>query len=94
MPDHLHVILVIEDETPLSQTPQRGVSTTGSARWTPNSLGSIINQFKAACTKRIRAAGYTDFAWQARFYDHIVRNETALNEIRHYIRYNPSKLSP
>ena len=93
MPDHLHLILVIEQSAPSSQTPQRGVSTTGNARWKPDTLGSIINQFKAACTNRIRKAGYTDFAWQARFYDHIIRNEIALDEIRHYIRYNPSKLA-
>ncbi|MEK7136741.1 MAG: hypothetical protein AAB853_00485 [Patescibacteria group bacterium] len=35
-------------------------------------LGLIVNQFKAASTKHIRGAGHHDFAWQARFYDHII----------------------
>ncbi|MSR86900.1 hypothetical protein EXS70_01880 [Candidatus Peribacteria bacterium] len=30
--------------------------------WKPGCLGSIINQFKTVCTKRIRAAGFVDFA--------------------------------
>ena len=52
-------------------------------------LGVIINQFKTACTKKIREAGLTDFAWQERFHDHIVRNEKDLERIQTYIRNNP-----
>ena len=59
------------------ETPHRGVSTDGlqpSYWWKPNSLGSIIGQFKSVCTKRIRKMRYRDFAWQPRFYDRIIRN--------------------
>ncbi|MCX7840424.1 MAG: hypothetical protein N2559_13375, partial [Anaerolineae bacterium] len=81
------------------ETPCRGVSTTttttttmaASAAWKSNSLGAIIGQFKSVCTKRIWRAGYRDFAWQARFYDHIIRNERALNRIRAYIANNPAR---
>jgi REP element-mobilizing transposase RayT len=31
------------------------------------------------------------FAWQARFYDHIIRNEKSLENIRTYIVGNPAK---
>ncbi len=92
MPNHVHGIVVIGDTV---ETPRRGVSTgrgvSTNANWKPNSLGSIINQFKLICTKRIWALGNSDFRWQARFYDHIVRNERELNEIRNYILGNPSK---
>ena len=101
MPNHIHGIVVIEDmearsaaEVPHlpTETPQRGVSTrSASRRWTPGSLGAIINQFKGACTKRIRAASLGEFAWQPRFYDHIIRNERSLRDIRQYIRDNPLK---
>ena len=98
MPDHLHAIIVIEDETPLSETPHRGVSTGRGdvlpGRLGPGSLGSIVGQFKSVCTKRIREGGLRDFAWQPRFYDHIIRDEVALQNIRKYIEQNPSTWSP
>jgi hypothetical protein len=53
------------------------------------SLGAIVGQIKSVCTKRIRAAGYPDFGWQPRFYDHIIRNDAALQRIQAYIVNNP-----
>lgn len=98
MPDHLHGIIVIHEsdsvETPQNvETPRRGVSTPGggSRGLQPGSLGSIIGQFKSICTKRIRAAGHPAFGWQARFYDHVIRSDESLHEIRRYIRDNPLK---
>jgi REP element-mobilizing transposase RayT len=32
-----------------------------------------------------------DFAWQARFYDHIIQDEKSLENIRTYIQRNPIK---
>ncbi len=32
-----------------------------------------------------------DFQWQSRFYEHIIRDEKALRNIRQYIRENPLK---
>jgi len=55
----------------------------------PHSIGSIIGQFKMVCTKRIHTMGYPDFAWQPRFYDHIIRDEQSLYNIRKYIMNNP-----
>ncbi len=73
------------------ETFRRNVSTAPNAptaRLHPNSLGSIIGQFKSVCTKRIWAAGFRDFAWQTRFYDHIIRDEKSLHKIREYIINN------
>lgn len=75
------------------ETSRRGVSTTtaASAEWKSNSLGAIIGQFKSVCTKRIWRAGHRDFAWQARFFDRIIRDERALGRIRAYIANNPAR---
>lgn len=73
-----------------AQTPHRGVSTNPS-RLKRNSLGSIIGQIKSICTKRSRAAGFVDFAWQERYYDEIIRDEAALDRIRQYIIDNPAR---
>jgi putative transposase len=76
------------------ETLRRGVSKPNAAAymaWKSDSLGSIIGQFKSKSTKRIRGAGYCDFAWQMRFYDHIIRDNDDLERVRRYIRENPGK---
>jgi len=84
MPNHVHMIIQIVDCSAV-ETPRRGVST-----WKPGTLGSIVNQFKSVCTKRIRSMyAESGFAWQSRFHDHIIRNDESLRLIREYIRINP-----
>ncbi len=96
MPNHLHGILLITHQIKNVETPRRGVSTpqhtktlAASKKWAANTLGSIIGQFKGKCTKRIRAQGFNEFAWQMRFFDRIIRSEEALYKARHYIASNP-----
>ncbi len=90
MPNHVHAIIVIGEIPGASvETPRRDVST--KIKWRPGVLGAIVNQFKSMCTKRIRATGCADFAWQTRFYDHIIQNEKELENIRAYILGNPLK---
>jgi hypothetical protein len=50
-----------------------------------------MGQFKSVCTKQIRTAGIQDFAWQPRFYDHIIRSEEETIRTREYIMNNPMK---
>jgi hypothetical protein len=33
--------------------------------------------------------GLSDFAWQARFHDHILRSNVSVNAVRDYIDHNP-----
>ena len=85
MPNHVHGIIEMgTDGTPRSPAE-------GRSRLVSGSLGAIIGQFKTVCTKRIRKAVRSDFGWQDRFHDHIIRDEEALQMIRWYIRTNPSK---
>ena len=49
-------------------------------------LGNIINTLKSLNTKRL---GYS--IWQDEFYDHIIRNQTDLEETSRYIVNNPLK---
>jgi putative transposase len=85
MPNHVHAIIIREETV---ETPHWGVSTTGR-NWRSGVLGAIINQYKSVCTKRIHTLGCEDFTWQARFYDHIIRDEREWNNIRMYILENP-----
>ena len=86
------IVNTFHHETFNQKTPHRGVSTGGhKLEWQANSLGSIINQIKSICTKKIWKAGYKNFAWQTRFHDRIIRNDEELNQIRYYIENNSEK---
>ncbi len=107
MPDHFHGIVTIRswDVMPRAsvETSRRDVSTTTheptlinaqpslSNHLRPRSLGAIVNQFKSVCTKHIRAAGFSDFAWQPNYYDRIIRDADAMESVRTYIKNNPVK---
>jgi len=53
-------------------------------------LSSIIRGFKSAVTTDARMIN-SDFGWQPRFYDSLIRDEESLNNIRRYIKENPRK---
>ncbi|MFY9820042.1 MAG: hypothetical protein WAM82_01590 [Thermoanaerobaculia bacterium] len=54
-------------------------------------LGSIISQFKAKVTKILRARGQTEFAWQERFHDTVLKDFKELDRVRAYILDNPRR---
>jgi REP element-mobilizing transposase RayT len=58
----------------------------------PRSLGSVIAGFKAAATARINQFRNTPGAgvWQRNYYEHVVRDERDLDEIREYLAANPA----
>jgi putative transposase len=92
MPDHVHSIIIISD---INITPPEPVvsGAVNPQKWKPGVLGSIVNQIKGVCTRRIRAEIDPQFAWQARFYDHIIRDQKSLDRIRAYIMENPRRWS-
>ena len=76
MPDHVHFILNITAQT--------------DGRPLPN----VIGRFKSYTDHCYRLNPYREFGsglWQENFYDHIIRSEQDLNEIRRYIQENPIK---
>jgi REP element-mobilizing transposase RayT len=82
MPNHIHGIIIINPSVETGHAP--------SLQHMP-SLGNVVGSFKSAVTKYARKSGYSTFAWQTRFYDHIIRNEKDLYRIRKYIYENPVK---
>jgi len=87
MPNHIHGIVVIKEETPI---PNVATHSCASLQRKPRSLGSIIAGFKSAATKRINELRHAPSfpVWQRRFYDRVIRNENELNNIRDYIYNN------
>jgi putative transposase len=94
MPNHVHGILILNkpdgeyNDRVNVETPNLGVSTTGANKnWYPGTLGVVINQYKRICTINARKIN-SEFAWQTRFYDHIIRNEDEYQRIAQYIETN------
>lgn len=103
MPNHVHGILIINkiDDLSLSEsveTRQCLVSTTiklnttiGSSRFQnqgKNTISSIVGSYKSIVTKMSRQT-HSNFAWQSRFHDHIIRNSQSFENIQNYIFENP-----
>lgn len=59
-------------------------------KWS-RSVSSVIKGFKIGVTKWCQENDHQCFAWQKSFYDHIIRNEQSLGNIRQYIRDNLMK---
>ena len=62
------------------------------------SLPDVMKRFKNLTTKRyidgVKQKGWPPFhkrVWQRNYYEHIIRNEESLHQIRHYIVNNPLK---
>jgi REP element-mobilizing transposase RayT len=101
MPDHMHGIIIInESHDHYGNARCRDVVynvSTGNEKnkfmseISPKSysLPIIIREFKSAVTRQSNKNGFNNFKWQARYYDHIIRNEKDLNRIRNYIKNNP-----
>lgn len=94
MPNHFHAIIIIgNNEFNDRRDAMHRVSTT-----TPQSankfgaqsknLASIMRGFKSAVTVAARLID-ENFKWQARFHDHIIRNDLEFGRIRKYIIENP-----
>ena len=90
IPNHVHGILILNGG---GDTNADGVGTpqqTQMAKISPksNSVSTIIRSYKSAVTKHGNRLGY-EFAWQARFHDHIIHNAQEFENIRNYIADNP-----
>jgi len=91
MPNHVHGIVII-DKPPSVETQNLASLRLPKNKFGPQSqnLASIVRGFKIGVTKYARQQQIS-FVWQARYYDHIVRNAAECDRIRQYIIENPKK---
>jgi REP element-mobilizing transposase RayT len=85
MPDHLHGIVILHSDDPAA-------TYTARNRFGPlpsGSLQSLINGYKGAVTRWARLHGRSDFAWQPRYWETIIRGPAHLRAVRRYIGNNP-----
>ena len=100
MPNHVHGIIWIgpanranvgaKNLSPLPPQPPRPSQRDASAFRSPSkTVGSIVRGFKIGVTKWVRTNKNFYTVWQRNYYEHIIRNDTALNRLRQYITDNP-----
>ncbi len=101
MPNHLHGIIIIKDhgrDVQLNVSTEDALAniipdtnaelsekTHASISPYKGSLSVIIRTFKAAVTTLCRTNGYHHLRWQSRFYDHIIRGDKDMDNVRNYI---------
>jgi REP element-mobilizing transposase RayT len=86
MPNHVHAIVVIDTDHVYSPVETRlAASPVGAHGRLPN----IVGGYKAGVSRICHAKGFSDFAWQARFHDHILRSNASVSSVRDYIDQNP-----
>ena len=91
MPNHVHGIIIIVGAT---HAGARHASPLQRQSGPPKgSLGAIVGSYKSAVSRQINQLHRTSGAkvWQRNYYEHIIRNETALNRLRQYIADNPAR---
>lgn len=97
MPNHGHGIIWIVDDgndvgalrgNAQSRAEQRSAPTKTVK---PHSLGAVVRAYKSAVTYAANTADKTrgSVLWQRNYYEHIIRNDRELNNIRWYIINNP-----
>ena len=99
MPNHVHGIVIIRENAVVgtlhatSLQPSQPQDNAKMSQISPKagSLSVVIRSYKSAVSRWAGLNGYKNFAWQPRFYDHIIRDEKSLNNIRQYIFDNPLK---
>lgn len=99
MPNHIHGIIVITDvaagtvgefaDPPPNRPPRR----PPIAIMVKNSLGHIMQTFKAAVSRQVYRDGLLPRGrriWQSGYYDRIIRDDAEWQRIADYIRDNPA----
>ena len=88
MPNHIHILLLIKDEGQ-SRTPNGQSRTpvpTDNLIRANSEYSKFVSTFKRFCNRE-----YGENIWQARSYDHIIRDQSDFDKHRKYIYENPFK---
>ena len=90
MPNHVHGIISIDNRMGRGAVPAPEHAGGETPPLQP-ALGRMVAYFKYQSTKRINEVRETpgESVWQRNYYEHVIRNESDLNQIRQYILDNP-----
>ncbi len=83
MPNHIHVLIFVSAISAI-EMPENGPSRTPVPTVQNSTVSRFVSTFKRFCNKE-----YGENIWQARSYDHIIRDQKDYEEHVNYIYYNP-----
>ena len=83
MPDHIHMIIRLDDGTVVERMTAEGQSAENRS---VNRISQIVRSIKTLTTKEIGVS-----IFQRSYYDHVIRDQCDYNECWEYIENNPRK---
>ncbi len=100
MPNHFYGIVNVKGQphgvAPTDNATEQHNDRSGQPRRVAPTLGDIVNWFETMTTNQyirgVNQNGWSPFGgklWQRNYYEHIIRNEEELNQVRQYIAENP-----
>ncbi len=97
MPNHMHAVFFIrrgELHSPYNTGgfPQEGELHSPLQvpfRSPAQTVGAVVRGYKSAVAGRLKEVGFTEKLWQRSFWEHIIRDEPAYQNITGYVRNNP-----
>ena len=107
MPNHVHGILLLgdSDDSPsranrandyshLQDGAGKEIGSFNRVDGTSKTIGSVVRGFKIGVTKWFRKNRLEiDTVWQRNYYEHVIRKDDELNDIRLYIANNPARVN-
>jgi REP element-mobilizing transposase RayT len=93
MPNHLHGIICLIDSPDLMTTNTNITPVNPMPNGTKKgSLGAIVQNFKSISTRRVNnITRNSGTIWQRNYYETIIRDDRAYENIKRYINENPLK---
>ncbi len=88
MPNHLHVILVID---PTERSRPFPTNAGANEKFSNPTVSTVVGLYKAGVTRLARERHPGIAIWQKSFYDHVIRDEKGYQKICEYIADNPLK---
>jgi REP element-mobilizing transposase RayT len=96
MPNHLHAVLSLGLDLNLPKANSKDAHRTGIinneqfGKPVPGSIPTIIRSYKSSVTQRYRMMGQGNL-WHRGYYEHVIRSDVELGQIRNYIEDNPRR---
>ena len=84
MPNHIHLLLWVKENENTTDNGQSRTPVPTNVERANSVCSQFVSTFKRFCNKE-----YGENIWQARFYDHIIRNRDDYQEHVKYIYENP-----
>ncbi len=89
MPNHVHLLLRIDNERAIRESPLRIEKQQGDMK--RSMLSKVIGYLKMNTSKQIHVFAPDLVVWQRSYYDHVIRDERDYSETWAYMDGNPGR---